>query len=385
MACDGDPSDPQRHPDEIISQQLSAAAAAEAEQALEVAAQAASAAADARAAEGLPTPTVQRECSYTGWPIVAEAEVVQPLVRLFCPAVDTLLALNYDTAPEFADLPAPADPDAVWDNTPPEPLHDAMLLTVGGMKRALSWQGPEPLRKQLTKAFRRRGSRAHSTPIVRTWFWRALSVFQEEWGVEACKEPDAGAVDVGVVLRECVQNRVRCAQLLIRAYNLLLRGKPLPGQQQAIGQQQQQPQQQRQRRRQSQQQQQAPAAAAGQPRPRQEQQRQYWQQQPSWHDAGPPPFAGPLQPPPDPWQHPAYPFEGQQPPFERPPLHWEPLPFGQPPYGQPPYEPPPFEQPPPFRQPPFAQPPFEPPPYGQPPLYQWQQPPYHMQEPPHQW
>jgi hypothetical protein len=113
-----------------------------------------------------------------------------------------------------------------------------MLLSLPGLQHTVSWQQPEPLRMRLMAATRTcRKQMGHMLPAS---FWNALTFFQQEFATEACQAPGLGPINATVTLRACVHNRVRCAQLLIQTYNLLLRGKPLPVQQAGMQQQQQQ-------------------------------------------------------------------------------------------------------------------------------------------------
>jgi hypothetical protein len=149
---------------------------------------------------------------------VSDVATVQELVALRCPGVRTLADATYDSPYIPYDLAVQDDVPPRWRYSPQDSvLQEEMLLYRSGLQVACNMQKPAGLRRRLYKLH-------ESAAGLRAWFWGAHAEFLLLWGSEACAPATTFAM-LGVegVLREGLEERVGFAELLIMAYNLLLR------------------------------------------------------------------------------------------------------------------------------------------------------------------
>lgn len=141
------------------------------------------------------------------------------MVALRCPGVRALADARVDSASVLHDLTVQDDVPPRWQYTGQGVvLQEEMLLYRSGRHVACNMQKPPALRRRLYKLH-------ESAAGLRECFWGAHAEFLMLWGSEACTTPDRFAkLGVEGVLREGVEERLGFAQLLIMAYNLLLRG-----------------------------------------------------------------------------------------------------------------------------------------------------------------
>jgi hypothetical protein len=186
---------------------------------------------------------VGRRGQYQQWILLADAAAVQNLVILHCPAIKALLLLARDGTrnmrPFNIENHTPALPMRHVDAAraylvgamlfDPSRQHEAaaLLRTISGHHELMSLLGPPAACAGLMQAA---GAASSSAAGLIDWLWAALQVFRQGWGDDAsCQPKRLATMTAAEALQDYVQQRVRFANLLVAASDLLCKA---PAQQQ---------------------------------------------------------------------------------------------------------------------------------------------------------
>jgi len=160
--------------------------------------------------------------------LLADAASARQLVQQLCPSVSALLAMTpQQVAASLQNLPVQAGEPAKWPRRSEAPTSEAQLLCCSGLKAAVAELRPSKLSGLMhCAAIAAAGKPAEGVPGqgLRSWFIAGLAHLQHSMTEPVVTIPTSGKLPCGVRLKQHIEGRVALAELLLMAYQLMMRG-----------------------------------------------------------------------------------------------------------------------------------------------------------------